>query len=87
MEYERFTIKQDEPFCLLKTMQFDVELTAPADMRVLETNFQVDYDWKLYEEDWFFKVQLMEPDQLEKLMDENQYDKSNKIIRSPGILF
>ena len=28
-------IKQDEPFSLMKTMEFDVELTAPVDIRVL----------------------------------------------------
>ena len=29
MEYDRFAIRQDEPFCQLLTAEFDVELSAP----------------------------------------------------------
>ena len=44
IEYDRFAIQQDEPFCKLLTAEFDVQLAAPIEMRIIDENFQGYYN-------------------------------------------
>ena len=55
-------------------------------MRILEVNFDVEYNWNLQSSDWIYKVEVMNAQQLEFLLNEEQYEKSNKVIAAPGIL-
>lgn len=65
MEYDRFAIRKDEPFSLLKTVEFDVQLAAPVEMRVIQMNFQIEYYEKIFEEEWLYRIEVLDDIKME----------------------
>lgn len=55
------------------TVEFDVEICAPATMRVVEVNFDVSHWARLYDAQWVFKVQVLDDRCWNGMMTEEQY--------------
>lgn len=55
------------------TVEFDVEICAPATMRVVEVNFDVSHWARLYDAQWVFKVQVLDDRCWNQMMTEEQY--------------
>ena len=60
IEFDRFVIRKDEPFTILRAVEFDIEVSAPVQMRVLELNFDVDYYENIYKSEWIYKVEILQ---------------------------
>jgi hypothetical protein len=46
---------------MLETLEFDVELQAPLDMRVVEINFNVEYYINLLSSPFYFRIDMLSP--------------------------
>lgn len=73
--------KQGEPFATLETVEFDVELLAPVDMRVFSCEFQIEWSHTILTAPYLFQVQALAPFQLGTLMTEQQYLSSRKMFK------
>lgn len=66
---------------VFETYEYDVEYTAPVDLRVLDINFDLWQDWRrLPQESWIFKVQVLQPSQLSALLPEEEYVAQPKMM-------
>lgn len=69
---DRFMLKQGESFSQLYTTEFDVEISAPIAMRVIENYFEAEFDGgiELYRAEWLYKVEVLDVEGLDLLMNE-----------------
>lgn len=64
-----------------------MELAAPVEMRVIEMNFEIEYYEKIFEEEWLYKIEVLDEIKMEERegwLTPEEYEKSNKIIGYSG---
>jgi hypothetical protein len=55
-------------------------------MRVITQNFETFYSADVFGEDWLFMVEILNEKGYEKMMTEEQYEKSSKLMDYDGLL-
>lgn len=66
---------------MLRAVEFDVELEAPADMVLTEMEWELWVGGQTLWPPYYFRALLLDPTQLETLDDQGKYESRIKMIR------